>query len=243
LTLEWLVPAWPAPSNVRAVCTTRMGGVSVGAYASLNLATHVGDDPAAVAANRQRLRAALALPSEPCWLEQTHGANLVEARGYGAPPSADASFTTDRGRVCAILTADCLPILLCDRQGTMVLAIHAGWRGLLNGIIASTLMRCDHPGADWLAWVGPGISVAAYAVGAELAAEFVAKDPLFVPFFVTRGNISYADLSGLAAHQLRAVGVRSITCDSGCTAADAARFFSYRRDGATGRFASLIWLE
>ncbi len=243
MTIEWLVPAWPAPSNVRAVCTTRTGGVSVGAYASLNLATHVGDDPAAVATNRQRLCTALALPSEPCWLEQTHGANLVEARAYPAPPSADASFTTVRGRVCAILTADCLPILLCDRLGTMVLAIHAGWRGLFNGIIASTLTRCDRPSADWLAWVGPGISVAAYAVGAELAAEFIAKDPQYAPFFVTRANITYADLSGLAAHQLHAVGVSSITRDSGCTAADAARFFSYRRDGVTGRFASLIWLE
>ncbi len=242
MTIELLVPEWPAPSNVRAGCTTRTGGVSTGPYARLNLATHVGDDPLAVATNRQRLRAALDLPNEPCWLQQTHDLNLVEARIQAIPPSADASFTTVPGRVCAILTADCLPILLCDREGTMVLAIHAGWRGLLNGIIASALASCARPGADWLAWIGPGISAEAYVVGADLAARFSAKNPAYARYFAARERFIHADLPGLAAYQLSAAGVTSIAHYAGCTARESARFFSYRRDGVCGRFASVIWL-
>lgn len=243
MTIETIAPQWPAPANVRAVCSTRAGGVSVGPYASLNLATHVGDEPAAVVVNRERLRIALDLPTEPCWLQQTHHATLVEARAYATPPEADASYSRDRHGVCVILSADCLPILLCDRQGTIVLAIHAGWRGLHSEIIGRALEAFNTPRADWLAWIGPGISAAGYAVGADFATQFVAKDPAYAACFETRANTTFADLPALAACQLRAAGVHSIARYAGCTAAESARFFSYRRDGTTGRVASLIWLD
>lgn len=242
LKIETVVPQWPAPANVHAVCTTRAGGVSTGAYASLNLASHVGDAPDAVATNRARLCKALDLPGEPCWLAQTHGTNVVEARTYSIPPEADASFSTTRQHVCAILTADCLPILLCDRQGRTVLAIHAGWRGLLSNIVARTLEHFEVARADWMVWIGPGISATAYALGADLATRFSARDAAYATCFATREGITFADLPALAELQLRAAGVHTVSRYHGCTADEPARFFSYRRDGVTGRFASLIWL-
>lgn len=241
--LPVLEPEWPAPRHVRACCTLRTGGVSRGLYASLNLALHVGDDPDAVQKNRARVRTGLALPAEPCWLEQVHGCEIVAGTPGATPLRADGSFTTCRDRVLAIMTADCLPILLCDRAGSVIIALHAGWRGLLDGIIGKAIAAWPDLRGEWLAWIGPGIGPAAYVVGAELASRFHAAEPAYDGYFRTdaSGDIR-ADLGGLAEWQLRAAGVDAIYRFNGCTAADPHRFYSFRRDGVTGRFATLIWM-
>jgi copper oxidase (laccase) domain-containing protein len=178
----WIVPDWPAPVRVRALSTTRHGGVSAGPYGladgtpgGLNLGTHVGDDPASVTMNRQRLAAHL--PAMPRWLEQVHGCGVVTADGASVDvPQADASITTEAGHVCAIMTADCLPVLLCDAAGTVVGAAHAGWRGLCDGVIEATLARmAAHAGPDpqWMAWLGPAIGPTAFEVGAEVQQAFL----------------------------------------------------------------------
>jgi YfiH family protein len=234
---------WEVPAGVRAACTTRRGGVSRGAYASFNLATHVGDDPDAVRANRAQLQHLLALPAAPCWLEQVHGTTLVHADPAAlAPPRADAAYTRISGRVCAVLTADCLPILLCDHRASVVAAVHAGWRGLLDGILPRTVAALAAHARDWLAWIGPGIGVDSYAVGPELRARFVAVDAGNAAFFTRRDGAWLADLAGIAERQLHAAGLAAITRHPGCTARDADAYYSFRRDGTTGRFASLIWL-
>lgn len=235
-------PTWRAPARVRALTTTRVGGVSTGRWQGLNLALHVGDESASVLHNRAILRARHALPAEPAWLAQTHGTTMIEAGEPAVPPEADASFATVPGRICAIMTADCLPILACDRAGSIVVAMHAGWRGLLDGIITRSLGRFAIPACDWLAWIGPGIGVESYVVGAELRDRFVAADPATAPCFPRRAGRVHADLRGIARHQLRAFGVGAIDAYTGCTAGEPTRFYSYRRDGVTGRFATLIWL-
>ena len=230
---------WPAPGHVRACVSTRAGGCSAPPRDSLNLATHVGDAAHDVAENRRRLREAAALPTEPVWLNQVHGTTLVEASS-GPLCDADASYTRRPGVVCGVLTADCLPVLLCDRAGTTVAAIHAGWRGLLAGILPQTLASLG--AADWLAWIGPGISASAYEVGHEVARAFVDQDPAYSAFFRPVGPRFMADLPALADWQMRAAGVRQITRYAGCTLGEPQHFFSHRRDGVTGRFASLIWI-
>lgn len=240
----FIVPSWDAPARVRAACTTRLDGDSQGAYASFNLATHVGDDPAAVRANRARLRRLLALPAEPCWLEQVHGTTLADAAVPGtSTPVADAAFTREAGRVCVVLTADCLPILLCDRHASVVAAIHAGWRGLLDGIVPRTLAALTGDPRDWLAWIGPGISATAYRIGPELRERFIRANAGTAARFMAQDGEWHADLGGIAEDQLRDAGISAVTRHAGCTARDTDRFYSYRRDGATGRFASLIWME
>lgn len=240
--MTWLTPHWGAPRHVQACVTTRDGGVSRGPYASLNLATHVADVADDVAANRTRLAHALNLPGAPRWLTQVHGTRCVDAATIGEPVEADAAWTARPGVVCAILTADCLPILLCDRAGTRIAAVHAGWRGLCDGVIASTLAALAVPGADLCAWIGPGIGVAAYAVGAELRDRFMAVDADAQSCFVRRNDTWYADLAGLARQQLTRAGVSEIADCGLCTYGDT-RFYSHRRDGVTGRFASLIWIS
>lgn len=237
---RFVVPDWPAPSRVRAFVTTRAGGCSQAPWDSLNLATHVGDSLEDVRENRRRLRAAAALPAEPVWLQQIHGTTLVEAKP-GPLMEADASYTHSAGVVCAILTADCLPILLCDRAARIVAAVHAGWRGLANGIIARCLTELGPQ--DWMAWIGPGIGRSAYVVGREVVEAFTAHEPALAAFFPPAGDRHTADLYGVAEYQLRAAGVGHVSGYRGCTVNETDSFFSYRRDGSTGRFASLIWLE
>ena len=241
--LEVVRPHWRASPRVQALCTTRGGGVSVGAFAALNLASHVNDQPSAVAENRRRLQHALPLPSAPRWLTQVHGVNVVDADRVQEPIAADAAFTRTAGVVCAILTADCLPILLCDAAATTVIAIHAGWRGLADGIIRHTLAHIARPGAEWLAWIGPGISAENYLVGDEVRAIFVNAKRSYTEHFVAVGTRWQMDLAALARAQLAGAGVDEITQYAGCTCGESARFFSYRRDGATGRMASLIWIN
>lgn len=238
-----LFPDWPAPIQVRAVSTTRRGGVSASPYEDLNLAMHVGDDPARVAENRRRLATVAGFPAEPAWLEQVHGATVVAAETVDAPPVADAAWTRAPGRPCAVLTADCLPVLLCDRAGTVVAAAHAGWRGLAGGVIAAAVARLETEPATLLAWLGPAIGPTAFEVGGEVRAAFLALDPGNVRCFQpSPAGRWLADLYELARRQLRRLGVTAIYGGDCCTFSEPKRFFSYRREQRTGRMATLIWL-
>jgi YfiH family protein len=238
---DLVVPDWAAPANVRAVQTTRRGGVSRGVYASLNLGAHVGDDPVAVAANRARLAAIL--PAAPVWLNQVPGVVVADADTAVAGVEADAAVARRPGRVCAVMTADCLPVLLCDRGGRVVAAAHAGWRGLCAGVIEATVAAMRVPGGDLLAWLGPAIGPQAFEVGDEVRAAFVAHDAAAKEAFVAHGAGKWlADIWLLARRRLAAAGVPQVAGGGRCTVAEADRFFSYRRDGVTGRMAACIWL-
>lgn len=235
-------PDWPAPANVKACMTTREGGVSQGAYASLNLGDHVNDDPNCVAQNRARLTHAL--PAEPIWLTQVHGTDVVNAALCAPNTEADASFTTAANVVSCVMTADCLPVLFCNKEGSLVAAAHAGWRGLLDGILEATLVKFDDP-ADVMIWLGAAIGPRAFEVGSEVRAAFVARNPEASEYFLVAGATKYmANIYELAKMRLQQAGVPSgqMYGAEGCTFTDENRFFSYRRDGQTGRMATCIWL-
>lgn len=233
-------PDWSAPPSVRACMTTREGGVSQPPWQSFNLGDHVGDDPAHVAANRARLRETL--PAEPGWLRQVHSASVVEL-GREANPEADAAFTHAHGQVCAVLTADCLPVLFCDRAGSVVAAAHAGWRGLANGVLEATVAAMDVPPGEILAWMGAAIGPQAFEVGEEVREAFVVQHPQAAAAFVPHAPGKWlADIYALARIRLGSVGVRSVNGGGRCTFTEAEAFYSYRRDGVTGRMAALIWL-
>lgn len=239
MRIEWITPDWPAQPSVRAASTLRSGGGSVGSYASLNLGGHVGDVPARVAENRRRLQTELALPAEPVWLNQIHGSEVVKADSPHTK-TADAAWTNQRGVVCAVLTADCLPILLCDRQGTCVAAVHAGWRGLVGGVVEATVAALGR--TDLLAWLGPAIGPEAFEVGEEVRQAFIERlGDCDDAFFPANGRWR-ADLYALARQVLKRTGITAVYGSEFCTYSDPTRFFSYRRDGQTGRMASLIWL-
>lgn len=243
--LGWVVPDWPVAEHVRVLSTLRAGGVSEGPYASLNLAAHVGDRPNAVAANRLLLREAAHLPGEPLWLEQVHGTRVADHAGEArAAQPADASVAFAPGRVCAVLTADCLPVVFSDRLGTRVGVAHAGWRGLLGGVLQATIAALQLPGPQLHAWLGPAIGPDAFEVGPEVREAYRARDAGTAACFVANERGRYrADLYGLARRMLTSAGVESVHGGGWCTHADAARFFSYRRDGVTGRMATLAWLS
>ncbi|MDA8254772.1 MAG: peptidoglycan editing factor PgeF [Betaproteobacteria bacterium] len=240
-----LIPDWPAPPGIRALATTRIGGVSAPPWHSFNLGDHVGDDPRAVAANRALLNRQL--PAAPLWLSQVHGTRCVDAAAAATVATgieADASFTRQRGVVCAVLTADCLPVLLCDERATVVAIAHVGWRGLAAGVIEATVGAMREPGASLMAWLGPAIGPQAFEVGGEVRETFVAHDPQAAQVFVAApGGKWLCDIQRLARQRLGALGIRRIAGADSCTVRDGERFFSYRRDGVTGRMASLIWLE
>ena len=240
---DWIIPDWPAPSWVRAVTTTRTGGVSEGPYASFNLAAHVEDDPAAVVENRRLLRTALALPAEPLWLTQVHGSGIVEAGGASPDAEGDGAVGRAPGQVCAVLTADCLPVLLCDRAGTCVAAVHAGWRGLAGGVVEAAVQAMGLPGRSLIAWLGPAIGPHAFEVGDDVRDAFVARDPMAAEAFQPHGGRWHADIYQLARRQLACLDVAAVSGGEWCTHTDAERFYSYRRDGRTGRMATLIWLD
>ncbi len=237
----WIVPAWPAPPRVKSLITTREGGVSGGAHASLNLGLNAGDDAAAVHANRALLRAHL--PQEPKWLRQVHGACVVNADGLTGTPEADASVARDAGTVCTVMIADCLPVLLCDARARAVGIAHAGWRGLVAGVVENTVAAMGVAPAEILAYLGPAIGPDAFEVGADVRDAFVAADSgagaAFAPY---REGKWLADLFELARRRLARCGVRQVFGGGLCTYRDPARFFSYRRDKTTGRMAALIWL-
>ncbi len=242
--MELIRPDWPVPPWVRAVCTTRDGGVSRGPYASLNLGDHVGDDPERVTRNRAMLAGHLALPAEPLWLHQVHGCDLAEV---GSAPSgcvADAAVARAPGEVCAVMTADCLPLILCDERGRVAAAVHGGWRGLAAGVIERALMGLGVEPGRILAWLGPAIGPDVFEVGSEVREIFVAADPGAAAAFSPRGDGKWlADLFLLARRRLASLGVTRVHGGGLCTFSDPRRFFSFRRDGVTGRMATLIWLE
>lgn len=247
MSSEWIVPDWPAPPNVRSLLTTREGGTSLGPYASLNLGRHVGDDPLAVATNRERVLQRLAGAGEPLWLEQVHGTRVVEAAAFSSnepPPQADAAFSQSVGAVCVVMTADCLPVLLCDDAGSVVAVAHAGWRGLLAGVLEETIVAMGVPGRELMAYLGPAIGPQAFAVGDEVRSAFVAADAMAARAFAPSLPGKWlADIYRLARQRLAGQGVERIFGGSYCTVSEADRFFSYRRDGRTGRMAAMIWLD
>jgi YfiH family protein len=242
---SFLIPDWPAPARVRAVQTTRIGGVGQGAYAGFNLATHVGDEAAVVAANRAALKSALSLPAEPRWLEQVHGTLALQLPATDCN-TADASWTANADQVCVVMTADCLPVLFCDEAGECVATAHAGWRGLVDGVLEATVASMPVPPSRLIVWLGPAIGPQAFEVGAEVRMRFVAIDAAAAQHFVAAADNSgkfYADIYGLARDRLRRSGVQRISGGGLCTVTDASRFFSFRRDRVCGRIASLVWLQ
>jgi len=238
------IPAdWPAPAGVRAGTTLRTGGVSSAPFTSFNLGDRAGDQPDAVATNRARLVRELALPGEPAWLHQVHGTSVIDAAQSQSATAADASVATDEGAVCVVLTADCLPVLFCAADGSCWGAAHAGWRGLAAGVLEATVAALPASPARLLAWLGPAIGPARFEVGQEVHDAFCTAHPedaaAFAPGAVTGKYL--ADIHALARARLRRLGIGSVHGGGLCTVSDAERFYSYRRDGDTGRMASLVW--
>ncbi|HEX7029100.1 MAG TPA: peptidoglycan editing factor PgeF [Gammaproteobacteria bacterium] len=241
--LQLILPGWSAPSNVRAAATTRAGGVSEGPFASLNLGNLTEDRPDAVAANRRLLRGRLGLTREPAWLHQIHGNVVVRADEVTEPPAADASWTDRPGVACVAMVADCLPVLFCDRAGTRVAAAHGGWRGLASGVLETTVEALGVEPGELLAWLGPAIGPDAFEVGTEVREAFTDRWPETEAAF-RRGREErwLCDIYAIARIQLLELGVREISGGGFCTVNDE-RFYSFRRDGMTGRMAGLVWLE
>lgn len=240
-----LKPDWPAPINIRAYTTLRTGGISAPPYNTFNLAGHVGDDEKYVQANRELLKNKLNLPDEPIWLEQTHSTIVLPAIPANRNQKADATFSNQTGQVCVVMTADCLPILLCQRDGSCVAAIHAGWRGLADGIIEKTLQAMNPSSVDILAWLGPAIGPAVYEIGEEVRQRFIEQDPDAESAFIPSEHAGrwLGNLYELATLRLNKQGIFAIYGGEYCTYSDKDYFFSYRRDGQqTGRMASLIWI-
>jgi YfiH family protein len=245
-TTDIFVPDWPAPPGIKALCTTRRGGVSLGAFASLNLGAHVGDDPAAVAENRRRLGALL--PREPRWLNQVHGCtvDVIDNDASAARPPADAQMTLLSKCPCAVLVADCLPLLFCDRAGTCVAATHAGWRGLAAGVIERTIECLPVASSNVMAWLGPAIGPNAFEVGRDVVEVFVEADPASRRAFQLidgKEGKYLADIFALARQRLASAGVTQIFGGGECTVSASDRYFSHRRDGRSGRMAAIIWRE
>lgn len=249
-SISFITPNWPAPKNVKALQTTRLGGVSVAPYSNLNLGAHVQDDPMAVAKNRQLLSPYL--PSEPVWVNQVHGVDVIDAATSTCLQNADASLTTKPNVVCVTMTADCLPLLLCDKRGTVVAAVHAGWRGLCDGVIEAAVNKMQVSPSDVLVWLGPAIGPDAFEVGSDVREQFIEKDSQAALAFKSINNQDskgkwLCNLYLIAQQRLNNIGVTQVygasVNEDFCTYTDEARFFSFRRDNVTGRMASMIWFE
>jgi YfiH family protein len=240
---SWLRADWPAPVGVVAGTSLRTGGVSTGRYNSLNLGPHVGDESSNVAENRRRFLEACDLPQEPVWLSQVHGTRvIIDPSAYGNPPRADAVLSRSAGAVCAVLTADCLPVLFASLDGTEVAAAHAGWRGLLDGVLEAAVSAMSAPPGRILAWLGPAISHQSFEVGPEVRERFCDRDAAAVAHFTENARGRWqADLYGLARQRLQTAGLRQVYGGGFCTYADPQRFFSYRRDGECGRMCSFVF--
>lgn len=238
-----IIPNWPAPDNIKAVSTTRRNGFSQAPYHQLNLGTHVGDSKQHVFQNRQQLIKLAKLPESPRWLNQIHSTTLINSSEWQENIDADAIFSRQQNHVCTVMTADCLPILLCNQQGDMVAAIHAGWRGLVSGIIEKTIQQfcCDN--SEIIVWLGPAIGPTQFEVGQEVYNKFVTFDQNASHAFTTVDEQHFlADIYQLARQRLQQNGVHAIFGGDFCTVSDKDQFFSYRRDGITGRMASMIWI-
>lgn len=238
-----IVPQWPIPQGVGACSSTRIGGVSLPPYDSLNLGAHCGDNLTHVEENRSVFYAAANLPSKPVWLEQVHGKAVLKLTGEPyVSKRADASYSNTPGTVCAVMTADCLPVLLCNKAGTEVAAAHAGWRGLCDGVLEETVACFKDKPENIIAWLGPAIGPAAFEVGPEVRDAFMAVDAKAQMAFRPAGDKYYADIYTLARQRLANVGIENVHGGDRCTHSEAGDFFSYRRDRITGRMASFIWL-
>ncbi|SIT70556.1 conserved hypothetical protein [Ectothiorhodosinus mongolicus] len=240
------IPDWSLPNGVKAAFTDRLNGVSQGSYASFNLSLDVGDDPEAVEHNRGLLQQALALPGQPCWLKQVHGCAVVNVGVAEFPqrPEADASLSRDSGGVCAVLTADCLPVLLSDLSGSVIAAAHAGWRGLADGVIEATIESMNCRPQELTVWLGPCIGPKAFCVGEDVRQAFLKQDPSSDQGFVKTDTQDQwlGDLQWLAKRRLEKQGVKQIAIERACTFSEPDTYYSFRRDnGVTGRMASLIW--
>lgn len=237
-------PDWPAPKGVRALATTRLGGHSRPPYDGFNLGAHVGDDPITVAANRDALVAATG--GGVAWLNQVHGNACVSASevlGSAAPVAADAAWAATPGLACAVMSADCLPVLFCDDRGTVVAAAHAGWRGLAAGVLENTVAAMGVDPGRLMAWLGPAIGPRAYEVGGEVRQVFCSQAGAAADAFTALGHDKWlCDLYALARFRLRRAGLARISGGDRCTHGEAAHFYSHRRDGVTGRMGSLVWL-
>lgn len=241
--VEWITPDWPAPESVFACCTTRNGGHSEAGYRGFNLATHVDDDPQTVDSNRHLLVEQLQLPGEPQWLEQVHSTDVVDLDA-STRRQADAALAHKPGTVAVVMTADCLPALITDSEGSEVAAAHAGWRGLLNGVLEKTVQTMKSPTDRLMVWLGPAIGPDSFEVGEEVREAFVRLDPVAgVHFRQNRPGHYLADLYGLARQRLNRLGIDTIYGGDHCTFRDEQRWFSYRRDRYCGRQASLIYIK
>jgi YfiH family protein len=239
---DWIVPDWPAPARVRALITTRSGGVSAGPYATFNLGELTDDAKDAVAENKRRLDALL--PATPRWLRQVHGTRVVEADTVAAPVEADASYTHSAATVCAVKIADCMPVLICEREGRAVAVAHAGWRGLSQGVVENTVRALALDPARLLAYIGPAIGPDAFEVGDDVFEAFCGRDAdARAAFRPLRPGKWLADLFALGRQRLERAGVTAIHGGGLCTFSDPARFYSHRRNPTTGRMAALIWME
>lgn len=245
--MKFLTPDWPAPARVKAVMTTRKDGVSVAPYDSFNLATHVGDDLQRVLANRALLVQILDLPSEPCWINQVHGVRVLDVDREACEPmvDADGSSTHQTNNVLAVLTADCLPVFVTNRAGSFIMLLHAGWRGVADDIIGNSVRECGEPASELMAWIGPGIGNTAFECGAEVRDEFLANGTglpsHFQPLANQKGKY-LGDLSAMAQWQCQQLGMAWVGASPECTYLNRDDFFSFRREGVTGRMASLMWL-
>ncbi len=239
--MQLIRPNWPAPNYIRAFSTTRSGGVSTLPFDSMNLAEHVGDDVNSVVENRQRLQRNINHPINPNWLTQTHSDRVVEYAETSCGVEADGVFSSNKEQVCVVMTADCLPVLLCSRNGDFVAAIHAGWRGLANGILINAVKKYSNPEL-LMAWIGPAISQQFFEVGSDVRDAFVSTDPKCSNFFIAKNSNKYlADLAAIAEYQLSNLGA-DVYQSGLCSYQNKQDFFSYRRDGHTGRMASMIWI-
>lgn len=242
--MKFITPDWSAPHGIHALTTTRDGGISQAPFDSLNLGDHVGDSPDDVAANRALLVQLAGLPQPPCYLNQTHSTRVIDLPYVGEDLNADAVYTNQPNQVCLVMTADCLPVLFCSKDGQEVAAAHAGWRGLCSGILENTVSRFACPVGDIQVWLGPAIGAAAFQVGEEVCEQFCAFDPNAAQAFAqdpTASGKFLADIYHIASQRLNLLGIRHISGGNHCTYRDKEHFFSYRRDGQTGRMASLIW--
>jgi polyphenol oxidase len=237
---SYIIPQWSAPSHVKAIQTTRLGGFSLSPYDGFNLGLHVGDDETLVARNRQLLRDFL--PAEPSWLNQVHSTHVIELSGCQYAIEADASLTRVPHVVCTVMTADCLPILLCDQAGTVVAAVHAGWRGLCHGVIEETVKAMGVASEELIAWLGPAIGPDAFEVGPEVKDAFVREHSLAQSAFRPHQEKWLANLYDLARMRLNRLGIFKVAGGDECTYHSSEKFYSYRREGVTGRMATLIWL-
>lgn len=246
---DWIFPHWPAPANIKSCTTTRNGGFSNGEYYSMNLGDRTDDSIISIAKNRNHLIKSLGLPAEPCWLHQTHSDRVIRLDSSSRTnQNADASYSMTKKIVCAVLTADCLPILLCNRQGTVVAAVHAGWKGLVEGIVENTVGALIHFGGckpeEIMAWLGPAIGPGVFEVGPDVYEAFTAKTKLAKAAFFTLNKDKWlADIYKLARQRLAVMGVKLVFGGNFCTVTQYQKFYSYRRDKVTGRMASLIWID